>query len=399
MARFPSLSSPALSLRESIFARLAGRLAAFPGEVYPFHIGDTFRPPPDAARLATRADLDDPALFRYGAPSGEAALLAALADKCRRKNGLDWVDARAVQVTAGATQAIAVAVRALLDPGDELLVLAPYWPLIHGITTSAGVIPVEVDATQALYADASLDLYALLAAHASPRTRALYLITPNNPDGKVLADDALAAIARFARDRDLWVIADEVYEDLVFVGAHRSIASLPGMAERTLTAFSLSKSYALAGLRLGYVVADPRVLATLRKLVNHGVYNVPVVLQRAGLCAVERGDEWLTRARADYRAARDLAHRMVTAPHFVPDAGAYLFVDLRAHIAPGEEGVTALHEALLDAGLALAPGAAFGSRFTHYARLCYTAVPLEKLEAGLARLALVLDETRLPSAR
>jgi aspartate/methionine/tyrosine aminotransferase len=162
------------------------------------------------------------------------------------------------------------------------------------------------------------------------------------------------------------------------------------MAERTVTCFSLSKSYALAGLRLGYVVADPRVLVSLRRLVNHGVYNVPVVLQRAGLAAIERAGDWLARARVDYRDARDLAHRLVPAPHHLPDGGAYLFLDLDGYAAPGEDGVVALHDRLLAAGLALAPGASFGSRFARHARLCYTAVPPERLAAGLARLASVL---------
>lgn len=395
MGRFPSLSSPASSLRESLFARLAGRLATCGCEVYPFHLGDTFRAPPPAARLGSRSDLDEPALYRYGPPGGDPALVEALVDKCRTKNGLGWVDRTAIQVTSGATLGLHAAVRALLDPGDELLVLAPYWPLIHGMATSAGAIPVEVDLSQRLYADPATDVYDALAARATERARAIYLISPNNPDGKLLDERALAAIARFARDRELWVIADEVYEDLVFAGAHRSIASLDGMAERTVTAFSLSKSYALAGLRIGYVVADPKVLQAIRKIVTHAVYNVPVALQRAGLAALRDGDDWLTATLADYRAARDLASRRAPAPHFLPDGGAYLFLDLAGYVPGGDDdGVFRLHDRLLAEGLALASGGQFGSRYERCARLCYTAMPLDKLAAGMDRLGEALERLK-----
>ena len=396
MARFPSLSAPASTLRESVFARLAGRLAAASqrGEVYPLHIGDTHRPPPAAARLAARADLDDPALFRYGSPAGEPALLDALAEKCRVRNALPFADRASILVTAGATLALSAAVRALLDPGDELLIFSPYWPLIHGICTGAGVVPVEVEVTQRLYADPAFDLASALAARVTPRTRALYLITPNNPDGKVLDRAALETVARFAREHDLWVIADEVYEDILFSGTHLSIGSLPGMAERTVTAFSLSKSYALAGYRLGYVVADPRLVHAMRKLANHAIYNVPVVLQRAGLAALEGAGEWMAESREVYRSLRDLASANVRAPHFVPDGGAYLFLDLSREIEAlggGDDGTLRLFDRLIDDGVALAPGSQFGSAYARHARLCYTAIAPERLSAGIARLAETLD--------
>jgi aspartate/methionine/tyrosine aminotransferase len=249
--------------------------------------------------------------------------------------------------------------------------------------------------TQRLYADPTTSVHALLSARATPRTRALYLATPNNPDGKVLPRAVLEEVARFARERELWVLADEVYEDIVFTGEHVSIAALDGMAERTITAMSLSKSYGLAGLRLGCVVADPKIMHALRKMVNHAVYNVPVVLQRVGLGAVENSDEWLAGARAAYREARDLASAEVPAPHFLPEGGAYLFLDLAPFAgAAGEPAIQALHERLLDAGVALAPGAAFGARHAMHARLCYTALEGERLRAGLRRLREVLEAAK-----
>jgi aspartate/methionine/tyrosine aminotransferase len=389
MARFPDLSWSAGAIRESVFARLAARLAAHRGRVYPFYLG--YLSPPPAARLAARRDLDDPALYRYGAPAGEPALLEALAAKCRRESGLAWVDPACIQVTCGATAALAAAARALLDPGDELIVCSPHWPLIRGIATNAGAVPVEVELSQRLYADPEADVASALSAAATDRTRAIYFATPNNPDGKVLDERALSAIARFAAERGLWVIADEVYDALVFDGAHRSIAALPGMAERTVTAFSLSKTYALPGLRLGYLVAPPPVMRAVRKIANHTVYNPPVALQRAGLAALEQGEAWITEARAALRAARDTASAALAAvPHHRADGATYLLLDLRARIGDTPGAVEAFHDRLLDGGVALSPGEQFGAAYARHARLCFSAVSAPDLAAGLARLVELL---------
>ncbi len=388
MPRPPSLSASARALRESIFSRLQGRLA--PGGV-PLHLGDTYLPPPVRAKISD----GDPALWRYGAPAGEGALLAALAKKSAARNGLAWAAPANLQITCGATQALAAAVRAIIDPGDEVIVPTPHWPLIRGIVTNAGGVAVEVPLSQQLYADPSLDAAALIEPHLTERTAALYVTTPNNPDGKVLSLRHLEQLAALARARDLWVLSDEVYEDLNYVATQQpqlSVAALPGMAERTITVFSLSKSYALAGFRLGYAVAAEAPMRALRKIANHTVYNVPDVLQRAALAVVEdpASAEWLANARATYLAARDRAAALTTAPHFLPDGATYLFVDLTRFSRA--DGIWPLVEKLLDAGVSISPGEQFGRGFEHHARLCFTAVEPARLELGLARLAEVLAQ-------
>ncbi|HEY7957048.1 MAG TPA: pyridoxal phosphate-dependent aminotransferase [Polyangia bacterium] len=386
MPRAPILSSSARALRESIFSRLAGRLARHGKDGVPLHLGDTHRAPPPGLSLAL-----DASHLRYGAPAGEAGLLDALANKLRAQNRLDWVLPLHLQVTVGATHALAAAARALLDPGDEVIVPAPHWPLITGILTNAGAVPVEVELSQRLYADPSLDAAALLEPALTPRTAAIYLTTPNNPDGKVLGRRHLDELAALARAHDLWVISDEVYEDLAYDEPHLSIASLPGMAERTITVFSLSKSYALAGLRLGYAVAAEAPMRALRKIANHTVYNVPDVLQRAAgaLLTDPESAAWLDETRAEYRAARALATSLMKAPHHLPDGATYLFVDLARH-ADGKDGIWPLVERLLDAGVSVSPGEQFGRAFAHHARLCFTAVPPDRLRLGLERIARVL---------
>jgi aspartate/methionine/tyrosine aminotransferase len=390
MPRAPSLSQSAQALRESIFSRLQGRLAKHGADGVPLHLGDTYLAPPMAAREALEASAAD---WRYGAPAGEAPLLTALAAKLRSGNGLDWATEANLQVTVGATAALAAAMRAIVDPGDEVICPTPHWPLIRGIVTNAGGVVVEVPLSQALYADDRADAAAILEPHIGPRTAALYVTTPNNPDGKQLARTQLESIAELARRHDLWVLADEVYEDVAFAEPHVSIASLPQMAERTLTVFSLSKSYAIAGHRLGYVVGAAAPMHALRKVANHTVYNVPSLLQRAALALVSSTSShaWLDETRALYRAARAEASRLVPAPHFVPDGATYLFADFsRWALAPADGGLWPLVERLLDAGVSIAPGEQFGRAFARHARICYTAVPPERLRIGLARLADVL---------
>jgi aspartate/methionine/tyrosine aminotransferase len=388
MPRAPALSASARAIRESIFSRLQGRLAKHGADAVPLHLGDTYLPPPDAARAALVATEAD---WRYGAPAGEPALLTALADKLRSQNGLDWAAAAHLQVTVGATAALAAAARAVVDPGDEVICPTPHWPLIRGIVTHAGGVVVEAPLTQQLYADPAADAAAILERYVTPRTTALYVTTPNNPDGKQLGRRQLEGLAELARRHDLWVLADEVYEDLAYAEPHVSIASLPGMAERTLTVFSLSKTYAIAGHRLGYVVGAAEPMHALRKIANHTVYNVPSILQRAALTllADPAARTWLDEARRIYRAARDEASRHMPAPHFVPDGATYLFVDLSRH-APGGN-LWPLVEGLLETGVSISPGEQFGRDFGRHARLCFTAVPPDRLRVGLARLAGVLS--------
>jgi len=388
MPRAPELSTSARALRESIFSRLQGRLAKHGADGVPLHLGDTYLSPPMVAREALEASAAD---WRYGAPAGEAPLLTALAKKLRDGNGLDWAAEANLQVTVGATAALAAAARAVLDPGDEIICPTPHWPLIRGIVTNAGGVAVEAPLSQALYADPRADAAALLEPSITERTAALYVTTPNNPDGKQLGRAHLEQLAELARRHDLWVLADEVYEDLAWAAPHVSIASLPGMAERTLTVFSLSKTYAIAGHRLGYVVGAAAPMHALRKIANHTVYNVPSLLQRAALALVTSPSSraWLDETRTLYRDACAEASRLLPAPHFTPDGATYLFADLSRWAPSGD--LWPLVEKLLDAGVSIAPGEQFGRDFSRHARICFTAVPLDRLRVGLARLADVLS--------
>ena len=360
------------------------------------HIGDTHRAPPATARFARVDERPlDAALYRYGAVAGLATLKEAFAARLSAQGfGPAEVEPESqVLVGCGATHALFCTARALLDPGDEVLVAAPYWPLSVGVLRAAGAVPVEVPLTTRLYADPTADAAAIFEAAITPRTRALYFITPNNPDGKVLSMLQLAGIARLARARGLWVIADEVYADYVYEGAHVSIARLDGMAERTVTVFSLSKSHAVAGARVGFAVGPSRVIAVARRVSTHTVFNVPLAAQRVALAALREPEAWLEAARREYLEARDATLRAMGGSGAVvlaPDGGSYVFIDFAPVL--GDRPLTQLLERAIDRGVLLAPGDGFGDAYGRWARLCFTSVPRARLLGGVARLRDAIED-------
>jgi len=394
-----SLSEAARRIRPPVFAELQARidrLLASGRDLVPLQIGDTCLPPQGAARKALGAlDGDDADLHRYGPTAGLAPLRAAMA-RLLVRSGLEVDPASEILVGNGGTHALYCAARAVLDDGDEVLVASPYWPLAPGIFSSAGARSIEVPLTQRLYDDPSLDPAALLEEARTPRTRALYVISPNNPDGKVLSPAHLARIAAFAVQHDLWVFSDEVYADVVFEGPPPpSIATLPGMRERTVVLRSLSKSHALAGIRVGYFAAPEPIVTLARRVSTHTAFNVSVAMQRAALAALE-DDAFPADACVCYRAARDAtvaALRAAALPlrFHVPEGATYVFIDFspaieRADAPTGNAQVYAVLERAVDRGVLLAPGDAFGDAFGASARLCFTAVPEARVLAGVERL-------------
>jgi aspartate/methionine/tyrosine aminotransferase len=401
--RQPPLSVTAARIRAPVFSELQSRIDALASrgqELVPLHIGDTFLLPPEGARRALASlDPDDASLFRYGATAGLPALREAMAASLRGR-GLVVDAASEILVGNGGTHALYCASRAVLDPGDEVLMASPYWPLAPGIFTATGAVPVEVPLTQALY-DRAADAGDVFASRVGPRTRALYLISPNNPDGKVLSRVDLERIAAVAVRHDLWVFSDEVYADVVFSGEHVSIATLPGMRDRTIVLHSLSKSHALAGCRVGYVAAHANVIASARRVSTHTAFNVSVAMQRAAIGALADAS-FPAAAREAYREARDAAAAALAGSgvrYHLADGGTYLFVDFAPVFAElgdraGEKPLLALLERAVDRGVLLAPGDAFGEAWGSCARLCYTAVPKDRVVAGVERLLDALSAFR-----
>ena len=360
-------------------------------DVFRFWEADSTLIPPEGARLSDLG-LDDGDYYRYGSFRGHPPLREALAAKLAARNRIQAA-AGQIAITAGATHALSCATRALVGPGDEVLLLAPFWPLIRGQVTMTGARAVEVPFSAELIRDPGAEPRDLIERYITPRTAAIYFASPNNPDGKVLGARELSAIADLAARHDLWLLADEAYEDFIYDGERLSIAARPGMADRTATVYSFSKSYAMSGLRVGYVVGPEPLVSAVLALGLHSIYHVPYHLQSAALLALQRGDDFIDESRDRFRAARDLTMRHLGRFGIAtPEGGAFVFFDLSA-LAPGRSAAD-VHDRLAAEGLPLTPGRIFGAAYTDWARLCYTATPPDRLQAGLERLAGVLDRER-----
>ncbi|MGH9361197.1 MAG: pyridoxal phosphate-dependent aminotransferase, partial [Thermoanaerobaculia bacterium] len=287
-----------------------------------------------------------------------------------------------VLIAAGATGALAAVAGAILEPGEQVLLLSPHWPLISGIVRSFHGMPVEVPFFG--LADSPESAVEVARRHLSPRTIALYLNTPSNPTGRLIPRPWIEALVEWARRERLWLISDEVYEDYVFAGEHTYCRPLA--PERTFAAHSFSKAYGMAGNRCGYVVGPRAVMGELRKVVTHSFYSTPTASQLAALRALAGpGDTWVAAARDQYRATGTrVAARLGLEP---PRGSTFLFLDVAERL--GERGLEGFLEECAERGLFLAPGPSFGPYPTHV-RLCYTAAPPEVVERGVEVLAELL---------
>lgn len=377
----PRLSTTVANVRRSVFADLSPWVsdrAARGQSLIPLHVGDTFLAPPI---LPTRVHADE-TLHRYGPLGGRATL--------RRKLGAlhDADPEREILMAAGATHALSCVFRAMLEPGDEVVVATPYWPLIVGVIQSSGGIPVEAPVGAALSSGGSL-LDALLGA-VTERTRAVYVATPNNPDGTVLSGKHLQSLAEVAVRENLWLVSDEVYSDFVFDGVHTSARACA--RDRVVTAHSFSKSLALAGARVGYVVGPEPLLAAAKKVVTHTIFHNPLASEWLCEQAFDARAPFLEQALGMYWHLREvcmsaLSRMPVT---FHPPAGAtYVFVNF-ANVLQGRPLLDFLRVAI-DEGVLLAPGEAFGAGYETYARLCFTAVAPQALEEGLVALGRAIE--------
>jgi N-succinyldiaminopimelate aminotransferase len=286
-----------------------------------------------------------------------------------------------VLVTAGATSGIACSVGAIADPGEEVLILAPFWPLVRGIVRSQRALPVEVPFFDRVRS--ASEAVAAVEERLSPRTVALYFSSPSNPTGRVLPRPWLEALAELARRRDLWLLSDEVYEDYVYRGEHVSIASLA--PERTLAIYSFSKAYGMAGNRVGYLCGPREIVGEIHKLQVHSSYHAPTAAQLAALRAL-RGGAWLEEARAHYRAAGEDAAAALGLP--APEGSMFLFVDVAARL--DARGLPGFLEDCLAEGVLVAPGSSSGEAYASWVRLCYSSVPPEDAARAVRRLARVL---------
>lgn len=378
MPRPPHIASAVDAIPGAIFSPLAHRIANATGEIFPLHVGDTWMEPCAGARMQDLCVDAHPGMHRYTDTQGHPALIDALVQKVREHNGLA-AERSSILVAAGATGALASAIGMLSEPGDEVLILAPFWPLIRGIVQSARAHPVEVPFFGCV--GSAAEAVAAVRSRLTARTVALYVSSPSNPTGRVMPATWLEALAAFARREDLWLLSDEVYEDYVYRGEHVSAARFA--PERTLSVFSFSKAYGMAGNRVGYLVGPEAAIAASRKVSTHSFYHPPTAGQLAALRALEQGAPWIAGAREAYRlAGDDAAEQLGLAP---PDGGTFLFLDVAPFL--DARGLWGFLVGCLEDGVLLAPGASCGEDYPTWVRLCFSAAPPAKTAEAVRRLA------------
>ncbi|MCA9516030.1 MAG: pyridoxal phosphate-dependent aminotransferase [Myxococcales bacterium] len=392
MPRFPGTSHTNATLSATVFSRFAQRLKDLRGvTTYPLHVGDTWREPLEAARAEAQRTAETPHLHTYSPVQGEPALVAAAVRKVKARTGVD-LDPADVQVTVGATGGLSVVCQALLDPGDEVLLPAPFWPLIRGIIASRGAVPVQVPLMDRLAAGRdAVDVEAALEAAVTARTVAIYVNSPHNPTGVVLDDAAAAAIARVAARHDLWVLCDEVYEDLFHgAAAPTPLWTRPDLRPRAIVVHSLSKAYGLAGARVGYAHGPAEAMAAIRAVHTFQAYGTAKPMQLGAARALDDGAAWLAETRAAYRDAAAATAAAFGAP--APAGGTFLFADVRDLV--GGDDATPLLLALLERGVILTPGGACGDAYGGFVRVCYTSVHPGELASALAIVREVVADLR-----
>jgi aspartate aminotransferase len=347
--------------------------------VHAFHGGEPFFDTPDLIKFASvRALVEN--RTRYAPSSGIDPLRTAIAGKLQKKNRLD-VGIDDVIVTVGGAHALYAAFQTVLDPGDDMLLFAPYWTPIRDMVTMAGARPVMVPTSTAR----RNGLTAALEQFSTPATRAIYYNTPQNPSGVVFSRHEAQEVAAFAIEHNLIVVADEAYEDLVYDGEHVSIASLPGMSERTITAYTFSKTYGMTGWRAGYAVAKEPFMTGLRKLVLYSTNGVSTPTQWAALEAIAMPESSIAARRAEYRQRRDLLVKGLNDLGLdceLPAGAFYAFPGVRK-INKDSRRVSAL--LLEKAQVATIPGVVFGAQGEGHVRFSYAVSP-EAIDAGLQAL-------------
>jgi aspartate aminotransferase len=366
----------------------------------PFRLdqGDVSFDAPDSVKQAMAKALADNRTH-YLPTTGVPRFRELLADKMRRDNGIPIDNPDDVVPTNGGTHAIWAVMHALFEPGDEVIVSDPEWPPTMAIAIAAKATPVAVPLYERLGFRWDLDE---LERAITPRTRAIYVNSPNNPTGGVLTRADLERVAAIARERNLWVVSDEAYEHIIYKGEHFSIASLPGMYERTIPIYTFSKSFAMTGLRLGYfAIRDEKMRARAVKVIAYTTSNVNSVTQYGGIGALEGPQDCIARFREELKARRDLFYDGLAdaAPGILsgmpPDGAFYAFVRINPDwmkdmgiSAPSLSWAFAEH-LIKQARIGCVPGVDFGPSGEGYLRLAF-ARERKELQGALASMKLAL---------
>lgn len=328
----------------------------------------------------------------YTANSGLLPLREAIADYLARRFSLSYHPENEIIVTVGGSEAIDVSFRALINPGDEVILPQPAFVCYEPIVELCGGKPIIVNTK----AENNFKLTpAELKAAITDKTKLLVLPFPNNPTGAILTKEDLEGIAEVLRPTNIAVLSDEIYAELTYGKKHVSIASLDGMRERTIIASGFSKAYAMTGWRLGYLCAPKEIVTQMYKIHQYGIMCAPTASQFAGIEAMINGDDDIEYMKAQYNRRRVMlldGFRSLGLPCFEPEGAFYAF----PHITDESFGMNSeefCERLLNEAGVAIVPGSAFGACGEGFARVSY-AYSVRHLEQALERMGEFLKKIR-----
>jgi len=360
-------------------------------DVLPFWFGEPDQMTPDFIRAAAKQSLDAGETFythNFGIPPLREVIAAYLSALHRP------VDPSRVAVTSSGVSALMLLAQLIINPGDRVVAVTPLWPNLVEIPKILGAevvkVPLRFGKTW------ELDVQQLLDA-LTPGTRAVLINSPNNPTGWVIAKEQQEILLAHCRKHGIWILADDVYERLVYDAAPGARSCAPSFLDiaapedRLVSANSFSKSWLMTGWRLGWVVAPEPLMADLGKLIEYNTSCAPGFVQRAGVVAVERGEEIIAHTVARYQAARDFLYERLNALPGIttpkPKGAMYLFF----RVDGAQDTLALCKRMVVEAKLGLAPGNAFGPEGEGYIRWCF-ASSLERLDEGVQRLARFIEK-------
>jgi len=339
---------------------------------------------PGHIKAATKKSLDD-GIVHYGEFAGESDLRAAIADKVKRNNKIDVVPDE-ILVTNGLTHASYATFMAAIDEGDEVILLEPYYPQhVNKIELAGGkVVTAALDREHGFRIDP-----ATIESKITARTRMICIVNPANPTGRAYSREELEELACLAVKHDLLVLSDEVYENIIYDDRqHISIASLPGMRERTFSLFAFTKAYAMDGWRLGYLAADHTFLPALMKITMNDIAHVNVFIQSGAMAAVTGPRNCLEDMLREDDRKRHLVYRLLNEiPGMncpLPEATIYAFPDISAF---GQSSQALAEDILEKCHVVVEAGSFYGAAGEGHLRICFGAESYGRIEQAMYRLA------------
>lgn len=318
----------------------------------------------------------------YTSNSGLMALRSALAEHLYQRYGVEYDPVKEIVITVGVSEALYLAMTALLDPGDEVIIPTPCFVSYQAEAILAGGVPFELPT----FAEDQFELRpTALEAAINARTKAVLIAYPNNPTGAVATRETLMALAEIAEKHDLIVISDELYDQLIYDVPHVCFPSLPGMWERTILLGGFSKNYAMTGWRIGFAAAPARILQGLLRVHQYTIMSAPTTAQAAAIVAIKNGHQYVEDMRSEYDRRRKLivsGLNNLGLSTVEPHGAFYAFPSIAA---TGMDGETFAQKLLQEERVAVVPGSAFGAGGEGYVRCSY-ATAYEKIEEALRRM-------------